>query len=238
MSDGDRPRGGVGELTEDATGFGVRELRLTRDLLLRPRRVMSAYDTRGATGGGLYPKPLRYYLELNGLYLLIVTLTGGFDRTVGAGLTRTDLAAWAASAGKSVDEFGADLDQWFSLLSVPVFALFVAGPVYLLIRKWSPADDRTDFRQTFTFLNLWTLYILPIGIVGLFSSTEIMLWLNVLMFGLLPGVYLIIGKGRWWRTRGGAVLKGAVLLAVTAIAMLPASVLVGMGAYAGARFMP
>ena len=47
-------REGLAELAEDAVGFGGQELRLTRDLLLRPRAVMDAYDAGGSTAG---PRP-------------------------------------------------------------------------------------------------------------------------------------------------------------------------------------
>ena len=60
----------LGEIAEDASGFGISDLRLTRDLLVRPAQVMAAYDELGSTGGGRYPRPLRYYFILNGVLLL------------------------------------------------------------------------------------------------------------------------------------------------------------------------
>ena len=100
-------REGLSELAEDAVGFGGQELRLTRDLLLRPGAVMDAYDAHGSTAGGLYPKPLRYYLTLNGLYLLVITLLGGMESMfvrAFASSSPTALPKVAARAGKSEGE--------------------------------------------------------------------------------------------------------------------------------------
>ena len=226
------------EVVEEAVGFGGAELRLTRDLLLRPRRTLDAYDAHGGTAGGLYPKPLRYYLTLNGVYLLLMAVTGGFEQALsvspGSGKMLADLARFA---GKSLDETRADLDQWFALFSVPIYTLAIAGPLYLLIRRWSPADNRTDFHQTFTFLNLWTLYQIPLALVAQFAP-GMMLPVTAVTYLLAPVVYAIVGRGRWWRTRGGAVGKGALLTVVTLLLAIPGAMLIWAAAILALKFLP
>ena len=225
------------EIAEDATGFGVAELRLTSDLILRPRRVIDAYDELGSTAGGLYPKPFRYYLTLNGLYLLLIALMGGFEQVFSATMRPEDVAIAARAAGKSPDEFMADLDQWSSLLMVPVTTLVFVPPIFLLIRRWSPAGDRQDLRQTFIYLSAWTLYGIPLGLVPLVAM-DLMYWTTAAGVLLWVVPYAVMGKGRWWRTRRGAVIKGVVLMVVAVLAMIPASLLVGAAAMTGAMLAP
>ena len=227
----------LGELAEDAAGFGVAELHLTRDLLIRPRAAMAAYDAEGSTAGGRYPRPLRYYLTLNGVYLLLLTFTGGLERTFdqsGSDEMIRNLASWA---GKSLDETRADLDQWFSLLMVPIYTLTFAWPLYRLIRRWSPADNRTDFNQTFTFLSLWTLYGLPFGLLIQFYPPLGNLGAAV-SFLLIPIAYAVIGRGRWWRTRRGAWLKGIGLVVASVFLMVPVALLTWALAVAAVKFLP
>lgn len=226
-------REGLSELAEDAVGFGGQELRLTRDLILRPRAVMDAYDASGSTAGGLYPKPLRYYLTLNGLYLLLIALLGGFERALSSADAQ-QLAELAEKAGKSEGEFIGDLDQWYSLVSVPLFTIFMAGAAFLLIRRWSPGGDHRDFRQTFTFLNAYSLLAIPIGLAQMIMNSY-PAWSVALTFVPLAIVYARVGAGRWWRTPQGAWLKGALLMIVIAIALVPGALLAtglaGLGAY-------
>ena len=228
----------LGELAEDAMGFGGAELRLTRDLIVRPGAAMEAYDAYGSTAGGRYPKPLRYYLTLNGVYLLLITLTGGMEKAIGSDPTSAEmLRDLAAFAGKSVEETRADLDQWFSLFAVPIYTLVFAWPLYLLIRRWSPADNRTDFNQTFTFLNVWTLYQVPFGLLAQFIP-GIMLPLTGVSFLLVLVAYALVGRGRWWRTRVGAGLKGAALLGLSLLLMIPAGGFIWLFAVLALKFLP
>ena len=230
-------REGLAELAEDAVGFGGQELRLTRDLLLRPHVVMDAYDAHGSTAGGLYPKPLRYYLTLMGLYVLAIALVGGFERQMSGESFSTLFTPFAANAGKTLAEFQSDFEQWYSLLSVPVTAFFFGGATYLLIRKWSPANDRQDFRQTFTYLNAFSVLGIPCGFVAMLSPS-ISLFMLPLSFFLMALTYARVGGGRWWRTRTGAWGKGALLLLVNLVAYLPAVVLLLGLSIGGARLLP
>ena len=233
---------GLGELTEDAVGFGAAEYRLTRDLFRRPRAVMDAYDAHGSTAGGLYPRPLRYWLTVNGLYLLFMGVTGWQERSLRAsgGADAEALASLARHAGKSLDEFNSDLEQWMSMVMLPVYALTIGGALFLLIRRWSPADDRQDFHQTFTFLNAWTMWTLPLGLAAMFLlSDEMVVWLSLPIVILsIPVVYGVFGSGRWWRTRRGAVLKGVLLVVVATLSFVPYSVIAGLLAVLGATFLP
>lgn len=218
-------REGLSELAEDAVGFGGQELRLTRDLLLRPRAVMDAYDAHGSTAGGLYPKPLRYYLTLNSLYLLVIALLGGFERTLVRAFTESDpemLPKIAAKMGKSEGEMIADMDQWYSLLAIPFYAACLGGAAFLLIRRWSPGPDRQDFRQTFTFLNAFSLLGIPFGLLILILDVHDA-WPMAITFGLVALTYARMGAGRWWRTPTGAWLKGALMVVVLGVATFAAA---------------
>ena len=229
-------RGGLAELAEDAVGFGGQELRLTRYLVLRPRAVMDAYDAHGPMAGGLYPKPLRYYLTLMGLYLLCIGLLGGFER-LRTPQQNEMFAEFAAGTGKSVEEFSNDFEQWYSLLTIPITALFIGGAAFLLIRRWSAGGDRQDFNQTFTFLNAFSVLTIPLGLIGL-ANVALTFWTMPVMYALLLATYARVGAGRWWRTRKGAWGKGALLLLVNILALLPAGLLMFGLSVLAARLLP
>jgi hypothetical protein len=232
-------REGLSELAEDAVGFGGQELRLTRDLILRPRAVLDAYDAHGSTAGGLYPRPLRYWLTVNGLYLLVTALLGGLERAFEPqGSIREDFASAAAKAGKTVEEFQGDLEQWYSLVSLPLYALFMGGGMFLLIRRWSPGDDRQDFRQTFTFLNGYTLWSIPIGFALLAAPSDWLLWSIPISLLVVAMEFARMGHGRWWRTTGGAWLKGAITVIMAMAALIPFTIAATALAFAGAFFAP
>ena len=233
-------REGIAELAEDAVGFGGQELRLTRDLLLRPRAVMDAYDAHGSTAGGLYPKPLRYWLTINGLYLLVSALAGGLERALQPSGARSQegMTKIAAAAGKSVDEFQGDLEQWYSLVSLPLYALFMGGGLFLLFRRWSPGDDRQDFRQTFTFLNGYTVLVIPLGLITVVLPTAYMAWAIPLSFAVIAITFSRMGRDRWWRTSAGAWVKGTVLVAVAALALIPFGLIAALIAFAAAYALP
>lgn len=228
---------GLAELAEDAVGFGGQELRLTRDLILRPHAVMDAYDARGSTAGGLYPKPLRYYLTVYGLYLLVIAVLGGFEGQIRGEAFDKLLGPLITASGKSPGEFMADVDQWYSLASVPVTAFFFGGSMFLLIRRWSPADDRQDFRQTFTYLNAYNVIGIPFGLIGIVAP-GLSPWMVPLTFLIMAVTFARVGRGRWWRTPAGAWGKGALLLAVNLLAFIPASMILFGIAAGAARYLP
>lgn len=231
-------REGLAELAEDAVGFGGQELRLTRDLLLRPGAVMDAYDAHGSMAGGRYPKPMRYYVTLMGIYLVVIALVGGFDRQLESnGATSELFAGLAERAGKSLFEFQADMEQWYGLVSIPLTALFFGGATFLLVRRWSPGGDRQDFQQTFTYLNAYSVVTIPLGLFESITGA-LGLWILPVTFGVMAVTYARVGAGRWWRTATGAWLKGALLLLANLVALIPASLLMIGTALLGARFLP
>lgn len=229
-------RRAASDLSEDVTGFGVAELRTLKDLLLRPRTALEAWMQEGPTGGGRYARPLRLYLALCGLMTLILLVKGG--ATIVAGLPPEVMQTLADRAGKSLDTFTADAENWFSLALIPVSCAFYALIAIPLLRWWDPEDLgwRRGLRATFAFLNAWTVPLLPFT-----------WWANeqsaaggaiaLLMFIMALVTFIRMGRGRWFQTLFGGVAKGIVLTILlftfAVLAMLP---LFGI-AYAGATYI-
>jgi len=233
----DGRRAHLGEIAEDASGFGLGDLRLIRDMFVRPRAVMAAYDAEGSTAGGRYPRPLRFYLALNGLFLLFIALLGGFESAFQT-MPAEALDALLRTSGKSRDEFLADLDQWTGMLSIPGVTLILAAPLYQVIKRWSPLDSRTDFHQTFSFLNAWTLYQMPMALLMLLAPQIFMILSAPVMLAAAGLAFALLGKDRWWTTARGAWLKGLVLLVLITVLMIPASLVTyGLG-LAAAVYLP
>jgi len=230
------PRKVVHDLAEDATGFGLAELRTTRDMIVRPAALMAALDDVGDTGGGRYARPFRYYLTLNGLYLLVIAMVGGFGRAFAVapeGIVET----WAARAGKSVDAFTADADQWYALTIVPLVAFFLFWPLYFWFRRWSGSTPRIVSRQVWTFMGAWTLYALPFGFINILRPD----WAGVTGF-VAPILWLILllrfGRARWWTSVLGLI--GALLvLSLSLLAFqIPAALMAFGVAALGAVYGP
>lgn len=226
-------RAAVREFSEDLTGFGGPELRTVRDLYLRPARVLSAYE-EGAPDLGGYAKPFRLFLGVNGAYLLLLALTGGFGRTLSA-FPPEIVALIARASGKSPIALGNDIDKWYSLVSVPVIALAFFFPLYWVFRRWSGGGPRSGFRQTFAFLTAWTLYGAPFGLAVLWfpQLAPISAVTLPLVFGLL---WTRLGRGRWWRTAGGFVGRGLILFLISFFCVLLGGLLAG-ALVAGAVFL-
>ena len=127
------------DLSEDALGFGGVEVRTARDLLIRPRLVLQAWMIEGPTGGGVYAKPLKLYLALNAILMLVVFLRGG----MGGALEQMPadlMASLVAQSGKSRDAFMSDADGWMSFLTVPLMAPLYALVVLPFVRWWDAED--------------------------------------------------------------------------------------------------
>lgn len=225
------PRGAA-ELSEDVTGFGVAELRTLKDLVLRPHTVLEAWMQAGPTGGGLYARPLRLYLALCGFMTLILFVKGG-DTQISA-LPPEVLQSLADQAGKSVDAFVADAENWYSVALIPVSCAFYALVSIPLLRWWDPEDLgwRRGLRATFGYLNAWTVPVVPVtwwaneqSAVGGFIA--------LLMFVMALVTFIRMGRGRWFRTWFGGVTKGltlTVLLFVMAVvAIIPLFALAYIG---------
>lgn len=210
----ERPRSAVREFSEDVTGFGGAEWRTTRDLILRPAAVLAAYESGDRDLGG-YTRPLRYYLTFNGLYLALIAVLGGFGRSIQQAMQPQVLEFLTRQTGKTAEALMNDFDRWYSLVAVPVLALAMFGPLFLLFRAWSRADARIGFRQTFTFMSGWSLYGAPFGLVAMFVPGASVL--NLIMLPVvLVTLFVRLGRGRWWRTPVGLVLK-TLALAVLAL---------------------
>jgi len=225
----------VMELAEDTTGFGLVELRTARDLLLRPAAVLDAYMTSGVTGGGRYARPLRFYMALCGLLMVVLFLSGGM---------RQVLAEWPAElldplldrSGKSREMFLADVDSWISLVLVPVVLLCYALVVAPLLKAWDRSLNwRRSFRAVFAFLCAWTLPILPLS--PLAYRREYIGLSTLLLVAAAVIAFIRMGRGRWWLTWQGAVVKSLVIAVASVvtsnIGMLPVVAIGLLGAIFG-----
>lgn len=203
--------GGLNDLSDDALGFGALELRTARDVVLRPRTVLEAWMTQGPTGGGHYARPLRLYLALNAILMLVLFLQGGSAMMLGS-ITPEVMNPLIAASGKSRDAFMADADGWMSLLMVPVLSLFYALLATPLLRWWDPDQLgwRRGFRAAFAWLNALTVPLLPFawwmydGGVGALIG-------NVALFGIAIVAFMRMGAGRWYRTPVFGLAKAVCL---------------------------
>lgn len=225
------PRGRLREAAAEATGFGAPELRMTRDLVLDPHRVLLAQSAPGPD----YPRPLRYYLTFNGLYLLVLGLLGGFEGRLGA-IAPDRLAPFVAASGKSLDSFMADMDQWYSVLVVPFVALSFYPVLRLLFRRWS-INGRAATGQTFTFMSGWSLWGAPFGLAAALwpPAATASLWLGPVIVALL---FFRMGLGVWWTTTGQFVTRFLILFVLTQVAMILAGLVVLLLATLGATWGP
>lgn len=213
---------GLHHLAEDSVGFGERELRTVKDAVLRPRAMLEAYMDRGPSGGGIYARPLRFYLSLCGIMMLQLFLMGGATLLL-AGLPPEALDPLIAQSGKSRDAFMSDADNWMSLVLVPLNSLFYALVSAPLLRWWDTADLgwRKSFRATFHYLNVWTLPFVPIAFLSYLPQTAF--WMTPVMVVLSFVAFLRVGKGRWYRTTAGGLVKAAIITLVTFLATLLAT---------------
>lgn len=112
-------RNGLHDLADDAMGFGLAEVRTAWAMLVQPARSLDAYMRLGPTAGGTLARPLRLYLALNAVMMLMMFLLGGMEIMLDAVLPE-GWEAGARQAGKSVDEYRADAEGWVSLTMVPL----------------------------------------------------------------------------------------------------------------------
>jgi len=227
---------GLDELGEDLTGFGRTELRTIRHNLTRPAELVDAYMRQGATGGGLYSRPLKLYLALNGAFLVLLLFVGS-ERQLTFMIPEPLLVQGLEASGKSRDAFLADAEGWMTFLSIPFGAAAYALAMAPLLRWWDPDDLgwRRAFRATFAFLNVWTVPLLPLMWLSFFPATEIIAGLG--MFGLAIVAFIRAGKGRWWTSPAGAIGKGlaaaVALHLAAAVSLVPVTALVLLGATYG-----
>ena len=192
--------GGLNELSDDALGFGLLELRTARDVVLRPRAVLEAWMTQGPTGGGHYSRPLRLYLALNAILMLVLFLQGGSAMMLG-GIPAEMMDPLIAASGKSRDAFMADADGWMSLVMVPVLSLFYALLATPLLRWWDPdtLGWRRGLRAAFAYLNALTVPLLPFA-WWMFDVGPGQLIGSVALFVIAIVAFMRMGAGRWYRS--------------------------------------
>jgi hypothetical protein len=190
--------GGLNDLSDDALGFGAAELVTARDLVLRPRTVLEAWMTQGPDGGGHYARPLRLYLALNAILMLVLFLKGGTTIMM-AGMPPEMLDPLIAASGKSRDAFMGDADNWMSLVLVPLLSVFYALAAAPLLRWWDPdtLGWRRGFRAAFAYLNALTVPLLPFawfmydGGIGSLVG-------NLALFVIAIAAFMRMGAGRWY----------------------------------------
>lgn len=229
---------GLHDLGEDATGFGRVELRTVWGMLARPAVVLDAYMTGGPTGHGEYTRPLRLYLALCGVMMVILFLIGGSGEVMLSDIPEEALAPLLEAAGKSRDAFFADADGWMSLVMVPLLSALYALASAPLLRWWDPEDLgwRKAFRATFAFLNAWTIPMIPFTWLAYDKNTA---GLSLALITVLAIVaFLRTGKGRWYVTPLGGVGKSLVMALAVMIAATVGSIPIAAIGVLGAVLAP
>lgn len=229
---------GLSDLSEDAADFGRVELRTVRHMLVRPAKVLAAYMDGGPTGHGVYSRPLRLYLTLCGFMMLVLFFTGGttatleqLERLQVSGIDIDDLAQ---QAGKTREAFLSDGNDWITLLIVPVGTLLYVPFIAPLLRWWDPANLgwRRSFRATLTYLNAWTIPLLPLSWMAWDRDYAGVSAIALTGLGIIA--FMRTGRGRWFRTTAGGLTKCIALVLVTQLAGLVAfPILAGVGLLGG-----
>ena len=228
---------GLHDLSQDTVGFGRAEWNTIRDSVLRPRQLLEAYMTAGPDGGGEYARPLKLYLLLCGILMLVLFLMGGTESMMS---TYPDdmFASLAEQAGKSTDAFIADVDGWVSLTLVPVMATLYALAAAPLIRWWDKEDLgwRKSFRASFAYMNALTIPVLPFSFMAYRPSTAAIGGIIMGLFALIA--FMRMGSPRWYRSPFPGVAKFLVLCLATGVVSLVRSIMLGIIGTAGALFAP
>lgn len=225
---------GLHALSEDTLGFGVAELKTARDVLIRPRLALEAWMTGGPTGGGQYARPLRLYLVLNAVLMLILFLRGGAGPML-SGLPPEIMADFIAQSGKSRDAFLADADAWMTLVMVPILAAGYALAAALLLRWWDPEDlgSRRGFRAAFGWLCAWTVSMMPLSWWA-YGNDPVTPWIALAISVLAIVAFMRMGGGRWYQSPAGGLLKGFVLaVAVQIVGIIGMIPILAIGVLAG-----
>lgn len=226
-------RQAVHELSEDALGFGVVELRTARDLLIRPATVLEAWMTGGATGHGRYTRPLRFYLALNAVLMLILFLKGGSGYLLEQ-VPPDVLASMIEASGKTREAFVSRADGWMTLIMVPLLALIYVLAAAPLLALWDPEKLgwRGAFRAGFAYLNAWTVPILPLAWFSYGTGTAAMIS-SLLLVILGFAAFMRMGRERWYRGWPGGLGKAALLmLALLVSILIGGQLVVGIGLFA------
>lgn len=221
---------GLSDLADDTLGFGARELATARDLVLRPGIVLAAWMQHGPEGGGAYARPLRLYLAMNAVLMLMLFLRGGAGFLLDP-LPKEALAELAGRSGKSVEAFVADADNWMSFVMVPLLAALYAVAAAPLLRCWDAENLgwRRGFRSAFAWLCAWTILCLPLGWWA-YGQGPTQALVAFALFGLSLIAFLRMGRGRWYRSAPVGVIKGVALtVAVLAAGLIGGNLVIGIG---------
>ncbi|QQQ19567.1 hypothetical protein JIP62_05610 [Brevundimonas vitis] len=215
--------GGLHDLAEDTMGFGLLEVRTAWAMLVRPRRSLELYMTLGPTADGTLARPLRLYLALNAIMMLMMFLFGGMEGMF-EGVPPGAMEALADNAGKTLEEFLADADGWMSLAIVPIGSAIYALVLTPFLRWWDPDDLgwRKGFRATFVFLNVLTVPFLPLTL--LMFDPRLIAWSMPIFVALTIYGFLRAGRGRWFSNWAMGIIKAMVLGLVIVIAQFVTSV--------------
>lgn len=225
---------GLNDLSDDTLGFGLLELRTARDVLLRPRVVLEAWMSQGPTGGGHYARPLRLYLALNAILMLVLFLQGGTGMMLGA-VPPEILDPLIAASGKSRDAFMADADNWMTLVLVPLLSLFYALAATPLLRWWDPEQLgwRRGFRAAFGYLNALTVPLLPFAWWMYDGGVGAMVG-NVALFVIAITAFMRMGAGRWYSSPVFGLAKAVGLyLAIQLVGTAGSAPMLLIGVLAG-----
>jgi hypothetical protein len=226
------------ELAEDVLGFAGRELTTVKALILRPAMVLEAWMEAGPDGGGAYARPLRLYLGLNAILMLLLFLKGGAGFMLD-GMPPEVMDPLLEQSGKSRDAFVADADSWMTLAMVPLLSAFYALAAAPLLRLWDEEDLgwRRGFRACFGWLCAWTVPMLPLAWWGFGTGPQAaMVSAAIMLLGIIA--FFRMGHGRWFRSRVIGVVKGVTLMLAVQIAAAFGGLLVGMVGIVGALTSP
>lgn len=226
------------ELAEDVVGFGGRELATVKDLFLRPAKVLQAWMEKGADGGGVYARPLRLYLGLNAILMLVLFLRGGSGFVLD-NLPPELMTPLLEQTGKSRDAFVSDADGWMTLVMVPILSASYSLAAVGLLRLWDDEDLgwRKGFRASFAWLCAWTVPMMPLAWWGYgFSPTAAIIGAIIPLIGVIA--FVRMGHGRWYQSLLFGALKGVTLMIAVQAAAMIGGVLVGGIGLLGALVSP
>jgi hypothetical protein len=216
-------------------GFGLLEVRTAWAMLVRPRRSLELYMTLGPTADGTLARPLRLYLALNAIMMLMMFLFGGMEGMF-QGLPPGAMQAMADNAAKTPEEFLADADGWMSLAIVPLGSAIYALMLTPFLRWWDPDNLgwRKGFRATFVFLNVLTVPFLPLTLM--MFDPRLIAWSMPIFVGLTIYGFLRTGRGRWFSNWVVGALKAVALGLVIIVAQFITSVPLLLIGFAGGTY--
>lgn len=228
-------RRGLHDLADDAMGFGMAEVRTAWAMLVRPARSLDAYMRLGPTAGGTLARPLRLYLALNAIMMLMMFLLGGMEIMLDA-IPPEGWEAGARQAGKSVDEYRADAEGWVSLTMVPLSSALYALMLAPFMRWWDPEDLgwRKGFRSTFVLLNALTVPFMPLTVF--LYDPRLYLLSPVVLFALIAYAFLRTGWGRWFSNPLEGAFKAAILILIMMVTQVVVTIPLMAIGYLGGRF--